>query len=447
MFKKLREKFSGWLKKKPQEEVAAEPEKKEEKKVAIKKSEKKVEKSKEKVEKKKKREKKEGVVLGKKDKEKKPAAIEKDEEKKEAEEIVEEIESIDERVEEKLKERAEEISEEVHLEPSFDEQLRGAVAGEDSEEIKKKIEEEKKEVEEEPAEEQGGFFFKLKKKLSTSILKQDEFDELFEDLEMTLLENNVALGVVDKIREELGKDVVGISVKKKEVEETILNSLREAIDLVLVEGEDIVEKLKRKEGEPYVILFFGINGSGKTTSIAKFAWKLKQEGIDCVLAAGDTFRAASIEQIEEHGRRVGVDVVKGEYGKDPASVAFDAISYAKKNKKKVVLIDTAGRMYTKANLMKEMEKIVRVTNADLKIFVGEAITGNDATEQAKMFNETAGIDGIILTKADVDEKAGAILSVSHVTGKPVLFLGVGQEYKDLERFEKKRVLKGLGLLE
>ena len=123
-----------------------------------------------------------------------------------------------------------------------------------------------------------------------------------------------------------------------------------------------------------------------------------------VLAAADTFRAAAIDQLQEHADKLKVNMLKHDYGSDPAAVAFDAIQHAKKHKKKVVLIDTAGRMYTKANLMKEMEKIVKVSKPDLKIFVGESITGNDATEQAKMFNETAGIDGIILTKADVDEK-------------------------------------------
>ncbi|RMD67766.1 signal recognition particle-docking protein FtsY, partial [Candidatus Pacearchaeota archaeon] len=161
--------------------------------------------------------------------------------------------------------------------------------------------------------------------------------------------------------------------------------------------------------------------------------------------ASDTFRAASIEQLEKHANALGVEIVKGKYGQDPASVAFDAIAFAKKRRKNVVLIDTAGRMYTRANLMKEMEKIVRVTNPDLKIFVGESITGNDAVEQAKMFDEVVGIDGSILTKADVDEKAGAILSIGFVTGKPIFFLGTGQGYEDLVEFKKNEVIKSLGL--
>jgi len=293
--------------------------------------------------------------------------------------------------------------------------------------------------------EQKGFFGFLAKKLTTSELSAEDFDSAFEDFEMTLLENNVALGVVEKIKEVLFKELVGKKFGRKEVEDRILEALKRAIEGLLVEPFSLLEQINAKKDGPFVILFFGINGSGKTTSIAKLAWKLKQEGIDSVLAAGDTFRAASIEQLEMHANKIGVEVVKGDYGKDPASVAFDAISRARKERKKVVLIDTAGRMYTKQNLMREMEKIVKVSKPDLKIFVGESITGNDATEQAKMFNETAGIDGIILSKADVDEKAGTILSVSFVTGKPIYFLGVGQDYGDLQEFSKKNIFRNLGL--
>lgn len=319
------------------------------------------------------------------------------------------------------------------------EHLKEKVSKKESEEPKEHL---KEEVSDEEHEE--GFFAKIKKRLTTSELTQDNFDEAFYELELTLLENNVALEVVDKIKEVLGKELVGKSVKKSEADKKILDSLKKAILSVLIEPEDLIKKIKEHNGT-FVILFFGINGSGKTTSIAKLAHKLKKEGFSCILAAGDTFRAASIEQLETHAKAIDVPIVKGEYGKDPSAVAFDAIAYAKKHKIKVVLIDTAGRMYTRSNLMKEMEKIVKVSSADLKVFVGESITGNDATQQAKMFNETAGIDGIILTKADVDEKAGAILSVSHVTGKPILFLGVGQNYEDLKAFKKEDVLDGLGL--
>jgi fused signal recognition particle receptor len=317
----------------------------------------------------------------------------------------------------------------------------------EQEKAKEEIKKEEKVVEEEPKEEKSGFFSKLFKKIAPSgtiTLEQKHVEEIFQEIEITLLENNVALEVVDKIRGNLSKDLVGIEVKKDKIEETILTSLKNSILEVLIEPPNLLEEIN-KSLTPYVILFFGINGSGKTTSIAKLAHLLKKKGISCVLAAGDTFRAASIEQLQTHGKRLDIPVIASSYGSDPASVAFDAIKYAEKNKVKAVLIDTAGRMYTKANLLREMEKIIRIAKPNLKIFVGESITGNDATEQAKTFNESAGIDGIILSKADVDEKAGTILSVSYVTGKPIYYLGVGQEYGDLQVFTKETVLKNIGL--
>jgi fused signal recognition particle receptor len=295
-------------------------------------------------------------------------------------------------------------------------------------------------------EKKTGFFSRLFKKITSPSYKltEEEFGEIFYELEVILLENNVALEVVDKMKENLSKSLIGAEIKKDEIEKIIANTLKNTIFEVLIEPPNLLEKIKQHK-EVYTILFFGINGSGKTTSIAKLAYLLKKNGISCVMAAADTFRAASIEQLKTHGQRLGIEVIAKDYGSDPASVAFDAIQHAKKHSIKAVLIDTAGRMYTKQNLMKEMEKIVRVSKPDLKIFVGESITGNDAVEQAKTFSETAGIDGIILSKADVDDKAGTILSVSYVTGKPIYFLGTGQEYDDLAPFKKSDILKNLGL--
>jgi fused signal recognition particle receptor len=405
MFGKLREKIGGWFKKKPDEKVVEKSVKE------IKKSKKKIAVSKEVKERPKRRV--EEKLRAKADKIKKEVPVKFDVARQKYEPDLEKIE-----------ERAEELEEEL--------------AEEGGEVL------DKKEVVEE-IEEKRGFFGFLAKKLTTSELSGEDFDSAFDELEFTLLENNVALGVVDKIKESLRGDLVGKRFGSKEVEGKMIGALKKSIDGLLIEPPSLVGLIRAKKDAPFVILFFGINGSGKTTSIAKLAWKLKKAGMGVVLAAGDTFRAASIEQLETHASKVGVDIVKGDYGDDPASVAFDAIAYAKKNHREVVLIDTAGRMYTKQNLMREMEKIVKVSKPDLKIFVGESITGNDATEQARMFNETAGIDGMILSKADVDEKAGTILSVSFVTGKPIFFLGVGQEYGDLEEFSKKNVLKGLGL--
>ncbi len=288
------------------------------------------------------------------------------------------------------------------------------------------------------------FFTRLVKRISSAKLTQEQFDEIFMELELTLLENNVALEAVDKIREHLAKNLINKEVKKSGAPAFILNALKESILSLLIEPPNLMETIQASK-EPYVILFFGINGTGKTTSIAKLAHLLKKNNLTCVLAAADTFRAASIEQLKTHASILQVPIISSDYGTDPASIAFDAIAYARKNAIKVVLIDTAGRMYTKENLLKEMEKIVRVAKPDIKLFVGESITGNDAIEQARTFNGSIGIDGIILTKADIDEKAGAILSVSHVTQKPIFFLGTGQGYDDLQVFSKKTVLKNLGL--
>lgn len=308
-------------------------------------------------------------------------------------------------------------------------------------EVKKEEIEEK--VEEKPVEEKKGWFSRLFSKFTKAKITEDGFEEIFSQLEMILLENNVAYQVVQEVKKELKNKLVGKEVDKKKIEETIKESLKDVIDNILIEPYDLLEKVKSKK--PYVIIFFGINGSGKTTTIAKIAYMLKQNKISCVIAAADTFRAASIEQLEEHGRRLGVEIIKQTYGADPAAVAFDAIKHAQSHGIQVVLIDTAGRMHTKENLMREMEKIVRVAKPDLKLFIAESITGNDVTEQAKIFNETVGMDGIILSKADIDEKGGSMLSVGYITRNPILFLGTGQNYKDLEKFDRKKFLKSLGL--
>ncbi|GAF74902.1 unnamed protein product, partial [marine sediment metagenome] len=214
-------------------------------------------------------------------------------------------------------------------------------------------------------------------------------------------------------------------------------------DNLLIEPDDIISLVKEKQ--PFVFVFFGINGTGKTTTIAKVANFLLKNNISCVLAASDTFRAASIEQLEHHASKLKIKIIKHDYGADPAAVAFDAIKYAKAHRINTVLIDTAGRMHTQENLLKEMGKICRVTDPDLKIFVAESIAGNDAIQQARSFNDSVGIDGSILTKADIDEKGGTAISISYVTKRPILFLGTGQNYEDIEIFDKEKFIQELGL--
>lgn len=306
-------------------------------------------------------------------------------------------------------------------------------------ELPKKEAEKKEEI----VEEKKSIIKRIKEKLETTKISEQDFDNLFGQFENVLIENNVAIAVLDKIKEKLKKELFEKEIKKKEIEVRIKESLREAISSLLLKPFDLVEETKK--AKPFVIVFFGINGSGKTTTIAKVANLFLKHNKKCVLAASDTFRAASIEQLEKHANVLNIEVIKHKYGADPAAVAFDAIAHAKARNIDVVLIDTAGRMHTKTDLMKEMEKICRVAKPNLKIFVGEAITGNDAVEQAKSFNDLIEIDAIILTKADVDEKGGACISVSHVTGKPILFLGTGQRYDDLQIFEPEKIIKSLGL--
>ena len=311
------------------------------------------------------------------------------------------------------------------------------------------IEKESEKVVKEKIEEEKGFFSKIKSKITKIKVSEEQFDVYAEELEMLLLENNVALEVAEKIVKELREKVIGKEILKKEIESEIQESFKDIIYEILVEPFDLFERIKEKSEDqakkPYVILFCGINGTGKTTSIAKIASAMKKKGVDCVLAAGDTFRAASIEQLKKHGEKIGVPVIAHDYESDPAAVGFDAIKYAEKNNIKCVLIDTAGRMHTAKNLMAQIEKVNRVCKPDLKIYVGESTTGNDAIEQVRSFNFSVNIDGIILSKADIDEKGGTALSVGYVTKKPILYLGTGQEYNKIEPFNKEKFIERLGL--
>jgi fused signal recognition particle receptor len=260
---------------------------------------------------------------------------------------------------------------------------------------------------------------------------------------LNLIENDVAVPVAYYITEELEKRLDGVEVKRlgdrKKLVKDILHEL--LIEILTTKEEiNLLENIeqRRQMKEPYTILFVGINGTGKTTSIAKVAQFLMKKGYSVVLAGSDTYRAGSIEQLEEHSKRLGVRMIKHKYGADPAAVAYDTISHAQSRGLNVVLIDTAGRIQTDRNLMRELTKIKRVVSPDLTILIVDALIGNDAVMQAEEFHKSVGIDGTILTKVDADVKGGASLSVAHVTGKPIIFIGVGQNYEDLEAFEPER---------
>jgi len=307
----------------------------------------------------------------------------------------------------------------------------------------KKAEPVKEEIVEEKEEEKG-FFKKITETVTKFNLSEARFDELFWNLEVTLLENNVAVEVIEKIKADLKEELTTGKISRKGVEEVIRDTLKKSIEEVLdVETFDLLKRVKTKK--PFIIAFIGINGSGKTTNMAKVAKMLQNNGLSVVFAASDTFRAAAIHQLEEHANRLKIKMIKHDYNADPAAVAFDAIEHAKAKGIDVVMIDTAGRLHSNTNLMDELKKIIRVNKPDLKIFVGESITGNDCVEQARVYNEAVGIDAIILAKADVDEKGGAAISVSYITKKPILYIGTGQTYDDLKKFDKELVIKSLGL--
>jgi len=346
------------------------------------------------------------------------------------------------RIEELKKEKNEEPK--IIEKPKEEDIIKAVAAGKKLEEIPKEKVEVKEEKPAEEKEEKKGFFKRLTEVIITKKISENQFEELFWELEVALLENNVAVEVIEKIKDDLKEHLLEKPVMRGKVNEAIIKSLKDSIKgLFDVEKIDIFQKMEKKR--PLIICFIGINGSGKTTTIAKFAALLQKYKFSSVIAASDTFRAAAINQLEEHADKLGIKLIKHDYGADPAAVAFDAVKYAESKGIDAVLIDTAGRMQTNTNLMDEMKKIVRVAKPDLKIFVGESITGNDCVEQAKHFNDAIGIDGIVLSKADVDEKGGAAISVSYVTKKPIIYIGTGQRYEDMEEFDSEKIISSLGL--
>jgi fused signal recognition particle receptor len=280
-------------------------------------------------------------------------------------------------------------------------------------------------------------------KVTTTELKAENLNPILADFKMNLAENDVAFPVADRICDELEKLLVGVQVKRLEDrKKTVEENLRRVLMEVMLTNNkiDLLQKVeeKRKKGEPFVLLFVGINGTGKTTTIAKVAQYFRDRGYSAVLAGSDTYRAGSIEQLEEHARRLGIRMIKHKYGADPAAVAFDAISHAKAHGINVVLIDTAGRMQTNQNLMNELAKVKRVVSPSLTVLTLDSLIGNDAVMQAEEFHKSIGVDATILTKVDADVKGGSALSVTYATQKPILFIGVGQTYKDLELFNPEK---------
>jgi len=288
-------------------------------------------------------------------------------------------------------------------------------------------------------------FSNVSKSFGEKELKEKDIEDILFDLEIALLESDVATEVIDSIKDDLKSGLIGAKVEKNAIETLVRHSLIRTIsglfdDAGKVDLFSSIDSLKEKN-EPYVVLFVGINGTGKTTSLAKVANLLQKSKYSVVVAAGDTFRAGAIEQLKEHTKRLNLKIIAQNYGSDPAAVARDAVLYAKSHKVDCVLIDTAGRMQTSKNLMEQIEKITKVVRPHLKIFVGDSLAGNDTVNQAKEFHEHTKFDGSILTKSDADARGGAALSIVKTTSTPVMFVGVGQEYDDLKSFDKEVFLE------
>ncbi len=278
------------------------------------------------------------------------------------------------------------------------------------------------------------------KKATTKELTDKSMADAVWELQLVLIQNDVAVVVAEHICNLVKEKLLGTRTGRLEKTSTLMRIFLYESVLETLTPEFPLDPLefatqKKAKGEPTIIMFVGVNGTGKTTTLAKMAHMFKQNGFSVVIAAGDTYRAGSIEQLERHAEALGIRIIKQSYGADAAAVAYDAIAHATAKHIDIVLIDTAGRMQSNKNLINEMKKIARVADPDLKLFIGDALAGNDALSQAKEFHKAIGIDGAILTKVDADPSGGAALSIAYETGRPVVYIGVGQTYDDLQRFD------------
>jgi len=277
-----------------------------------------------------------------------------------------------------------------------------------------------------------------------TVIDEGDLDAHLEELEFALLGSDVEYEVTQEILDGVEENLLGETRGRLESTGNIVrDALREAVyDVISVGQFDFDARVEAAE-KPVVIIFTGVNGVGKTTTIAKLAHYFEQRGLSTVLANGDTYRAGANEQLGQHARNLDKKVISHEQGSDPAAVIYDAVEYADANDVDVVLGDTAGRLHTSDGLMDQLAKIDRVIEPDMTLFVDEAVAGQDAVNRAREFDDAAAIDGTVLTKADADTQGGAAISIAYVTGKPILFLGTGQGYDDLERFDPERIVDSL----
>ena len=277
-------------------------------------------------------------------------------------------------------------------------------------------------------------------------ISEKELDRVMENLTIELLESEIPFDLVEQISENIKKQMIDKKfARSDEFKEIIKSEFTRTIKEIFqkVEDVDLIQLINSKESKPFKILIVGINGSGKTTTVAKIGHLLKENNISSAIVAGDTFRSGAIEQIKEHADRLELKLISQKYGSDPAAVARDGVEYSKTHNIDAVIIDTSGRVQTNSNLMQEVLKIKNVVNPDFTVFIGDSLAGNDLVSQTHEFFKFTDFNGSILTKVDADVKGGAILSILSETGKPIIYIGTGQEYKDLEKFNEERFLSGL----
>lgn len=367
-----------------------------------------------------------------------------------AEPAPETVEGLEEKVLETLGEAL------PHEPVSAEEILEEAQAAPEAETVEappEEIEEEIEEFEEEDVSPEG-LFTRLRSGLSKThsgifgrlggMLSKKEIDaDTWDDFEETLIMSDLGVATTMKLRERLETKLAKKSLGD---EETIEQALKEEILEILKSAQGGPIKADRK---PFVIMVAGVNGVGKTTTIGKLAHKLKQEDSNVMVAAGDTFRAAATEQLEVWSKRVGTEFLRGESGRDPSSVAFDAVKAAVSKKIGILIIDTAGRLHTKGNLMEELKKMKRVVGRELEgaphetLLVLDATTGQNAIQQAKMFNEALDVTGIVLTKLDGTAKGGVIIAIADELNIPVKYIGIGESLSDLREFNAEEFVEAL----
>ena len=290
-------------------------------------------------------------------------------------------------------------------------------------------------------------FSNAAKNISQRELSEKDLDESLFDLNIALLESDVSQEVIDDLSKQIKDNLVGMKLQKNETtEQVIASTLKDNFSKILAKAGSVdlissINAKKQNKGGPFKIVFLGINGTEKTTTVAKVANLLKKSGFSIVIAAADTHRAGAIEQISSHAEKLSIKVISQRYGADPSAVSRDALEYASKHYIDVVLIDTAGRMQTAKNLMDEIGKIVKVIKPDVKLFIGDSLSGNDTINQAREFFSYTEFDGAILTKTDADAKGGSAISISYITSKPIIYLGVGQGYDDIIKFNRERFVE------